>query len=684
MRPSVDRHLRRRMDEAVEYTDEFLRRATLGRSIIERRWFVSLMFDRGNQWLHFSPEHDRFRRTGSKKKIPRPVTNKYKSTKNSLLASLLSFDPRLVYAPQTNNPDDIHSAQVALNIIKALEFEWRWEAKKAEALPWLVLTGGVFLIGSFDEHSGVIEEKEVRQCVGVVAGECRYKTTEDEEECPECRERGIRSPIVPVTDPETGEVETALVPQGEMALDVVSPFELFVDMSVSDMREQETVVRVHRKTKHWVAQKLGLSRAEADALPEASVSGIGPSGDALRYRTALAHFVQLNEVHYRDKVDVIEVWQKPTSQWPKGFHMVRVGNKVLHMQAYPYRTPEGRIFSNIVYIPYERETGSFYGTTPMFSLIEKQRTRNRLEALVLMAAMRMANPVWIVPEPGTRMSLTGDVGLVVKYTPGAQGAQPPRRDEGIPVPPSIVTLIQIIDQEFDALVGLSEITKGQRPLSARTSSAYEKLEEVARSRQSGLFHNWTLGLGDLQLMGLELFRMVRPKNRYARMTGNGTGSWTVQKIEEVDLAGGVDIAPEVGGAHPRTAVERQAMMSLLLQQGLINVQDPKVLLSFYRLYGLSELAPEVDRNMMQIAREHDIFRQSHQIQRHPWDNDEMHAAEHSNFMLSEEFEEMPEELQQVFLQHLGEHQQVLQQQQQAALQQQLALIHAQKGQTNAP
>ena len=683
MKPKLDRKLKVKEAEIIRLTDEFLRRAALGRTMVERKWFTSIMFDRGNQWLHFSPEHDRFRRTGSKKKIPRPVTNKYKSTKNALVSALLSFDPRLVYAPQTNNPDDMHSSQVATNIIKALEFEWSWERKKAEALPWLVLTGGVFLVGAFDEHAGAMEERTVQECIGVSSGVCNYITTGDEDECPRCAEQGINSPIVPIVDPETGQPEVTLVPQGQMTLDIVSPFEMFVDMTVPDMQEQEMIIRVHRKTKQWLASKLGLTQKQIDELPDASIGG-GPTGDALRYRTALAHFVQLSEVHYKDKVDIIEIWQKPTVTWPLGFHAIRIGIKMLHLEPYPYRTPEGRIFSNIVYIPYERETGSFYGTTPMFSLIEKQRTRNRLEALVLMSAMRMANPVWIIPEPGTRMALTGDVGLVVKYTPGAQGAQPPRRDEGIPVPPSIVTLIQLIDQDFDLLVGLSEITKGQRPLSARTSSAYEKLEEVARSRQSGLFHNWTLGLSDLQLMGLELFRMVQPEARYSRMTGSGTGSWTVRKIEAADLAGGVDIAPEAGGAHPRTAVERQAMMSLLLQQGLINVQDPKVLLAFYRLYGLSELAPEIDKNMMQIAREHDRFRQTKQIQLFPWDNHEMHSQEHQNFMLSEEFEELPQEEQQVFMEHKAQHDQIVQQQQAQALQQQLALIQAQKGGVSAP
>jgi hypothetical protein len=470
-----------------------------------------------------------------------------------------------------------------------------------------------------------------------------------------------------------------MVPQGAMTLEVINPFELFMDMSICDIHEQETIVRVHRKTKQWAGMKLGLSQKELDDLQGAGVGAVGPTGDALRYRTALANFVKTEEVHYKDKVDIIECWQKPTVQWPKGFRVIKVGKKILHLEPYPFVTNEGRVFTNIVHIPYERETGSFYGTTPMFSLIEKQRTRNRLESLVLMAAMRMGSPVWIVPEPGTKMALSGDVGLIVKWNPSTNAGQPPRRDDGVPIPPSIVALIQLIDQDFDSLVGLAEVTRGQRPLSVRTSSAVEKLEEVARSRQSGLFHNWTLGLADLQMVGLELFRLKQPANRYSRMTGSGTGNWTVQKIREVDLKGGVDIAPEAGGTQPRTALERQAVLSMLLQSGLVNVQDQKVLHYLYALYGVTELAPGADLNAMQIAREHDRFRKTQEIERHSWDNDEKHLEEHQNLMLTEEFEEWEPQIQEAFMQHAQEHLAIVQQQQQQALQQQLALQQAQKG-----
>lgn len=676
----VEPRLKRKHEEITSFIDETLNRYVMGRSLIERQWFMSIMFDRGNQWLRYNDIEGRFKRTVSKRKIPRPVTNKYKATKNALISAITSFDPRLTYAPQTDTLEDQHTAAIASQVIKSIEFEWEWSRKEIESLNWHVLTGGVFFIGGFDPNQGAVSLQPVTGCAGIESGACTYKSTNPQETvCPVCEQKGLQSPMIPQLD-EQGVQEEVPVRGGKMTLDVVSQFEMFVDASIADIHDQDTIIRVHRKTKSYIGRTYGLSQKELDELDTSSVTTQG--GNALRYRTALAHFMTISEVHYTDKVDVIEVWQKPNAQWKWGFHAVRIGKRYLVLESYPYISNEGKVFSPVVYIPFERETGSFYGTTPMFSCLELQRTRNRLESLILMAAMRMGSPVWIVPDPGTQMGITGDAGLVIKYTPIANSNAAPRRDEGIPVPPSIVQLIQLIDVTMDTIVGLSEITRGQRPKNTRTSSGLEKLDEVARSRQSGLFKNWTLGLADLQLMGFEIFRLVQPDRRYARATGTGTGSWTVNQIKDADLMGGVDITPEPGGTQPRTAIERQALINTLMTGGLINMQDPRTLHQVYRMFGVAELVPEMDKDQMQVAREHDRFRKQQQIQVLPWDNHAVHTQAHRELMLTEEFEDMPQEQQQLFMQHKSEHDQILaqqQQQQQQQLAQQLQLQAAQKG-----
>lgn len=680
MSKTIERRLLKYADEMITYTEDNLTRFIRGRYVVERQWFTSIMMDRGNQWLKFNENEGRFKKTVSKRKIIRPVTNKYKATKNALISAITSFDPRLTYAPQTNTLEDQHTASVTTQVVKSIEFEWEWQRKQMEALNWLILTGGVFFVAGYDPNQGSVSMESLFQCAGNETQACSYKSTKDDEQfCPVCEQRGIQSPMIPVAD-EQGNQETVPVRAGKMTLDVVSPFEMFLDMAVTDIHEQDTIIRVHRKSKAYAARKYGLTKKEMEDLEQAGHATIG--GDALRYRTALSHFMSMSEVYYKDKVDIIEVWQKPTAQWKWGFHMVRVGKKILMLESYPFISNEGKVFGPVVYIPFERETGNFYGTTPMFSCIELQRTRNRLEALILMAAMRMGSPVWIVPEPGTQMALTGDAGLVVKWTPTGNGGVAPKRDEGIPVPPSLVALLQMIDQTMDNLVGLSEVMRGMRPPSVRTHSAIEKLDEVARSRQSGLFMNWSLGLADLQTVGFEIFRLVQPEGRYARITGTGTGEWTVTKIESADLIGGVDIAPEAGGTTPRTAIERQAMITTMIQSGLVNLQDPKQVHAIYRLFGLAEMVPEMDRDRMQIAREHDRFRNNVPLQVQPYDNHQMHSEEHREFMLTEEFEDMPDEKKQEMFQHKGQHDQInaqIEEQMQKQQQQQLLAQQALKG-----
>lgn len=678
-KPKSNRALLTRIDEVNDFVDEFLRRAVRNRAQLERKWFTSVMFDRGYQWMKYDGREQRFQKIGAntgKQRVIRCTTNKIKEAKNTLVSVLIGFDPRVTYAPQTATIEDQHTAQLASRVMGAIEVEWEWERKKAIALPWMVLTGGVFFVAGFDRNQGTLRMVQEYACVGVSQGACTYVGNDEKEQfCPVCADKNIRSPLQVRTDADGVPVE---VPHrnGRMTLEVATHFDMYVDPAVEDMHDQETVIRIHRRTRSYVAQKYGLSHKEMEELEQAGHTTIG--GETVRYKTALASYMassSMEEELLRDKVDIVEAWHRPSRMFPKGFHTVRVGRKILYINEYPYVTTEGRVFSNIVYIPYEREPGSFYGTTPLFSCLELQRTRNRLESLILMAALRMGSPIWIMPEPGARMQLTGAAGLVVKYP--ANSPTRPVRDEGVPVPPSLVVQLQNVDSAIYNLIGIGEISRGQRPLSVRTHSALEKLDEVSRTRQSGLFHNYTLAVADLHLVGFELFRMVQPQDRYTRISGGNTGAWTVQQITNADIAGGIDVTPEPGGTYPRTTIERQALLTTFMQSGLIQTQDPAVVENIYRLFGVTELLPTMSKDIMQIVREHDRFRQQGMIQRTPWDNDALHSEQHREYMLTEEFEELDPQLQQMFMQHKQEHDQILAQQQQQELQQQAALAQAQ-------
>ena len=657
-----------RQRKAVDHVNAFVKRISNGRRLMERLWFTSILFHRGIQWINFENTLGTFVQSNLRKGVPRPVTNRFAEITNDLSSYLLAYEPKAQYAPQSNSADDIRTSSAANMIVRSIENEVRWNEIKSEAMPWFILTGNTFLLFGYDADGGKMQEMMTLTCINSRhGGTCPYKEDVPADMdtqgivCPECQKQGVDAPVIPVTD-EMGKPETKLKPQGCLTGECINPFEFFFDYGRKSLEDNSLVVRIHSMTPEGVYDKWGVKIDEDAVVRRSELSA--------RFKSGLVQYVPTGEDRPAPSVDVVEVWQKPTRKFPKGFYMIMVGeDQVVSYVPYPFINNDGIVYFPIVHIAYDKTPGTLYGRTPMFDLVEKQTMRNQVESLGEMMLSRMSNPVWIIPSPGCEIDPTGQIGQIIRWDPRV-ASQPPRRDEAPQMPPAFVMWIEKIDMEMRDMAGLNEISRGQRPLSVKTGYALQKLEEQTRARSTTVFANMTNGFCKVQWIMLEIFRSVMPAERYAKVFGR-TAGWTVKKIGEADLKGGVDVFVEPGNAQPKTALERQAQLDLFIQSGLLDLTDPLTRFRVHQQYGMGDLAPEMDADLMQISREHDRFYRGEQIVRKPWDNDQLHYTSHLAEMKSESFEDLAPQMQAAFYQHNQEHLiQVQLQMQAAALQQQ--------------
>lgn len=648
-----------KLKKIVTEVNDFLKRVSRGRYLLERLWFHSILFERGIQWISFDDLRGTFTKSNTNKAIPRPVTNKYAEAGASLVSNLLNFEPRVTFAPQTSRPDDMQSAMRSNLIIKSIENEVNWFQLRTEAKPWVVYTGNVFYVLGFDPDQGKIVQMQKLSCINsLYGGECTYSEDVPLEEdvsqkvCPECTPKA-QSPVPLTPHMEGGEVVVENKRQGAMVGEVVNPFEIFFDYGQSTFDESPMVARIHAKTPMWVKEKYNVN---VEVVPGQRRQELNA-----RFRCGLKNFIPTGEETPVDTVDVVEVWCRPSKKYNKGFYMVIVGeDHVVHYEDYKWISREGKVFIPIIHEFYHRTPGSAYGKTPMFDVIEKQVMRNKVEALGEMYLNRMSNPVWLIPR-GTETDPSGNVGHQIHFDPNATQKLYPKRDEAPSMSFGITEWMDRIDADIYRIIGSSEISRGERPKSLKTGYGIEKLEEVAKARQSAQFSNITIAAVKVMIVMLEIFRIVSPKERYAKVFGVQAG-WSVKKIQEADLQGGVDIWAEPGGTLPKTPLERQAQLDLFIQSGLVNLADPMNVYRIFLMYGMEDLAPDVSVDLTQIAREHDRFFQEKQpIVRHPWDNDQLHILMHKQAMKDEQFEEIPEPMQQYFMLHVQEHELYLQQ-----------------------
>lgn len=632
--------------EVHQHCEDKLHRYRMNKIHFDRLWFTSLLMYRGEQWITYDVNLGQFRRTNQRRAIPRPVTNKFAPTMNSIIAALSRFDPKIQIAPQTDRYEDMTMAMSANQIIKVCEHEVNWDNLKQEFLPWLANTGNAFLITGVDELGGPMVNYLDVSCPQCGA-EKEIEETEEPPMCDNCAQAGVQVQMMPEIDEETGEPETDQRPAGAISVELSSVFNMFFDYRIPEMQDQETIIRITTKNVQWLKRHYPKLADQIQPTKREELN-------SRMLMSLSSYFYTATEKPYEETCDIVEAWHKPTDMFPGGFYCQYIDPKLfLELKPYPWTTKEGIAFYPIVHYKYDRMAGSALARTPAFDLIEKQKTRNRVEAIGEMILTRTSNPVWLKPTPGTNTVITGHVGQEIEYDANQTNGHAPARIEAAQLPPAIQYWLDRIDKDFDVITAQGEIANGQRPLSVKTGYAIQKLQEISQDRQTSLFTNFAIATAQWQIQALEIFRMITPVGRYAKILGDNN-QWTIKKLKATDLQGSVDIWAEPGAWSPKSHLEKLATLEMFIQMGLVDINDPLQKLRIHREYGMPGLLPDADADDAYIAREQDRFKQGQPIQVSPLDNHQMHLARHLDYWKSEGFESLPEQLRQIFIQHIIE------------------------------
>lgn len=659
----IHRKLRAKLADIIAHTEACLLNWKSPKVALDRMWYTNVLFYRGEQHVRFDANYSQFRRLNTRRNVPHPVTNIYASICNSLIAEILRFDPKCVYAPQTDTMVDQVTAEASNSIIKVIEKEVNRLGMKTEIVPWLVVTGNAFELLGYDESSGSIVRSATMQCPQCqLQQQMPIEQAEMQIPCPQCQQQNVPAFLVPQRD-EDGDVVPTLSNAGAMVAEVASPFEMFFDYRIFQLEDQHTVIRIHRKNAQWVQTmypqidklklKGGQLRKELPSYAIANLSNLASPAFPGKYD---------------NEIDIVEVWHKPSSTFPTGFHLHYIGDDVvLNLDVYNFISKEGKAFYPIVHYPYWNVPGTALGRTPASDMVIKQRMRNRIEAMIEMICLRMSNPVWLVPDPGTSTDITGIPGERIKFDPQVTGSALPTRIDGAQMPPSLPMYIHQLDTEMRTIAGLGDMGSGIRPKSLKSGFGLEKLEQAEENRKAPIYLNYSLSEAKWQKVALELFRMAAPKQRYYRILGENK-AWTVQSLQEADLEGGVDIWPDMGGPMPKTHLEKLATLESLQQMGYLNSQDPQVRQRVLREYGLGDIDVATDTDEKFIQREHDRWKDGGQLAVGPFDNHQLHMMRHLELYKSEEYDTYSQDQRDAFIQHLTDTQLALQQQQQLQMQ----------------
>ena len=617
---------------------------------IERAALRNVLFFLGVQWIKYDPTLRIWRPQGLKRSTPRPVTNKLASLVNTTVSSLVSYRVPITYGPASFDDDDMASANVADRINDIIEKEVAVRSIKPIVARWIALTGNAFLINCYDNSpdTGTVFVQSEMDPAGHVQDPLAIEKSGGV-----CEECGGPVPWAPAVDPATQEPIGNEYPRGRFYTEVKPLFSCYFDNEAPSIQESPYFLVSELKGLDTVEKMYGAEIANTAAVAPHSEPYTNYV-ETLAYSTALGGRIWGQVTDQRvQRARVRRLWIRPHREMaPNGIYAVMVGDQVVEAKEWPYHNERQEPFLSVVHIGFDPVPGRLLYKTRVDDVAVKQEQRNRIEAIIELHSIRMANSVWLVPDGSGIQRITGEQGQFIKYNAMA-GVPAPTRVPGDPGNPYLMNWLIQIDSEMDMLMGLSEVARGEAPRGVSAYAALQLLDERAQAGQSNLLDNWSLGWMEWSRQMLNIWREYADDERVSSVD---VGRWAMEKFSKAQLIGGVDISVELGQNKPRTQVGRRAVADQAIRLGLANPFDPGERMRLLELIGIPELMEDYKLDKQKAAEENDLFMQGMPVQPPmPWDNHDIHLATHRNFMVSEKYRQLPPELQMAVYQHVDLH-----------------------------
>ena len=628
----------------------------------ERDWYRNLLYKQGMQWIVWDAGTNVFKQKTLAPWIPMPVTNRFASTLDALVALVLRVEPPLQWSPQDEtNEIQRTQAETANAVVEAIKESTGFQFWRQILATWLIYTGNGWIFNMYDPSGGSTKEIPYMACQT-----CGYEALPDEFEggCPECEGQELDHAIDGM-----GNVKVEQMKGGEIVTEVGSPFEAFFDFQHSSTGNIDEILRIrHRPLKYF--QRYGKQGREVQATESTTL--------AEYYQAALAYASSWNNSFGKQRQEgtTEKVYMcLPNDDFPDGIYAVSAGGVLLEKSALIDKNLNGEYFLPYVHIKADEIPGSGIGKTVATDLAPKQKQRNEIESLIQLIITRMGNPVWIVPHGIDVDEFSGEPGFVMKtfmLTPGSNGG--PVRLAGENVPSSIMQYLDKIDADFEEISSVYDSLKGKAPEGVSAGYALQLLDERGMSRWGPLFQRWENGFVQWGKQITAMARNNMPALQLRALLGEH-GDWEMARFKEESMEG-FKMKMEASALRPRSALTEQAQAEQAIQRGLINIQDPTLKAKLLRNMGLSRYDFDTDWDIKDAKREEQGFLKIAQMADSPdeqmavgatrfrpqIDNHFIHIVNHRRFAKTDGYMKLSAGWQALWLEHLAQHQMMVMQQ----------------------
>lgn len=570
-------------------------------------WYVNIAFYLGQQWLYWN--RGRLDKPSVQSWRQMPVDNRILPVITARAARKVKNRPAFICTPFTADEDDIAAAQIGE---KVLDADWDYldlQQKLYQAILYAEICGAGFWKVYWDSTLGKSADFIINPNTGQ----------------PLTLDNG--SPIKAEMLAEVPEgLQTQTISQGDVVIDVLSPFEIFPDPLATSLSEAEWIIEEKVRSVEYVRRRFG------EDLPPDAGAPLGP----VETRLATSMVWTSGESEEYKGIKVFEYWQKPSRDYPNGKRCVWAADKILLEDDSPADPMPYVMFEGI------RSPNRFWPTSLVTQLRGPQTQLNKIRMQIAENGMRVGNPS-LLRSRHANVQYTGIPGEDVLYDSTVPDAIPSFL-EPPEMPVYVREQIQHLLDSISEISGMHDVSRATVPAGVTAASAINLLQEADDTRIGPEIQQMERAIAQAGTKTLKLRAQFNSDERLVRIAGED-GNWDIFGFRGQMLGQEPNVQVQAGSAMPRSKAAKQAAMTEILSMAFqYGVEfDPRDLRRFFKDFevgGLDRLFDAISTSESQVQRENRQLSQGVPVEINDFDDDEVHIAGHVDFQRSARYQRL--------------------------------------------
>lgn len=607
------------LEELAESIIEDFKNRQQERKRYEANWQLNINFFIGNQYCAINNNNEVVDFEKQFFWQEREVYNHIAPILEQRLSKLAKVRPTMTVVPFSDSDQDINCAKVSKNILKATSYKLNLSRIISEATVWSELCGTVFYKVTWNNNLGTT--------LGI--------------------------------DNEGNSIH-----EGDVQIDVVSPFEIFPDSStysnIDDCKSimQARVYNVDTIKDMW---DIDVEGKDLDVFTLDSVNlagGLGYYGKVSKAGKTVKHNSAL----------VIEKYEMPTIDYPNGRLIIVADKKVVYIGELPYinKSENKRGFPFISQCSIQNPN-CLWGGSVVERCIPIQRSYNAIKNRKHEFLNRISMGVMAVEDGSVDTDNLEEEGMAPgKVLIYRQGSPIPKLLSSGSVPSDFAYEEDRLLNEFLTVSGVSDLLRNSSLTSNVSGVALELLIEQDEARLISSAEEIRQAVKEISKHILRLYKQfINGKTSSKLISNNGNIEMFYWNKSDINSD---DVVFETENELNESLAQKRNMIFEIFNSGLLHDENGKLNNSVrYKLLeqlGLGIWENTQDIKTLQIKRadkENLQLLDTHNIDMpREIDNHDLHINEHTCFMLSDEFEKASKSnpnIEKLMLEHIRQHKQ---------------------------